>query len=200
MKGKGIYTSDDVLDVLMERSAILKGHFVLSSGLHSDTYIQCAKLQEVPSVCEDMCAALLRRSDDVLGGLKIDVVASPAMGAIVFGYEIARQLGVNFVFFERAQGSFELRRGFGVDANSRVLIVEDVITTGGSSLEVFDAVTALGGKVVAELSIINRGNCANMPFPVVSLLEMDIQNYAADDIPNELRGIPVSKPGSRSLS
>ncbi|AGZ78537.1 orotate phosphoribosyltransferase [Anaplasma marginale] len=200
MKERGIYTSDDVLNMLVERSAILKGHFVLSSGLHSDTYIQCAKLQEAPSVCETLCAALLRRSNDVLGDLKIDVVASPAMGAIVFGYEIARQLGVNFVFFERVQGNFELRRGFCINANSRVLIVEDVITTGGSSLEVFDAVTALGGKVMAELSIISRGSCVNMPFPVVSLLEMDIRNYAADDIPDELKSIPVSKPGSRSLS
>ncbi|ACZ49639.1 orotate phosphoribosyltransferase [Anaplasma centrale str. Israel] len=195
-----MYTNDAVLNVLMERSAILKGHFVLSSGLHSDTYIQCAKLQEVPSVCEDLCAALLRRSNDVLGDLRIDVVASPAMGGIVFGYEIARQLGVNFVFFERVRGNFELRRGFCIDTDSRVLIVEDVITTGGSSLEVFDAVTALGGKVMAELSIISRGSCVNMPFPVVSLLEMDIQNYTADAIPDELRRIPISKPGSRSLS
>ncbi|MCU7611100.1 orotate phosphoribosyltransferase [Anaplasma capra] len=197
-----IRTDDDVLRILTERSAILKGHFVLSSGLHSDTYIQCAKLQEVPSVCERVCAALLDRSRSKFGDLGINVVASPAMGGTVFGYEIARQLGVRFVFFERVQGNFELRRGFSLDSSSCVLIVEDVITTGGSSMEVSDAVTALGGKVVAELSIIDRrsGGGSNMPFPIVSLLKMDIRHYSEDEVPDELRGVPISRPGSRALS
>ncbi|MGN7661618.1 MAG: orotate phosphoribosyltransferase [Anaplasma sp.] len=189
-----------MLGVLMERDAILKGHFVLSSGLHSDTYIQCAKLQEVPSVCERLCALLLEKMGKELPGVKFDLVASPALGGVVFGYEVARQLGIKFVFVERVQGSFELRRGFVVKPGSRVLVVEDVITTGGSSIEVVDVIANLEGKAAAELCIIDRGGGSSMPFPVVSLLQMDIKSYSEDEIPAALRELPISKPGSRKLS
>ncbi|MGN7678592.1 MAG: orotate phosphoribosyltransferase [Anaplasma sp.] len=193
-------TGNDVLDVLMERDAILKGHFVLSSGLHSDTYIQCAKLQEVPAVCERLCTLLLEKMSKELPGAQFDVVASPALGGVVFGYEVARQLGIKFVFVERVQGNFELRRGFVVEPGSRVLVVEDVITTGGSSIEVVDVIAKLGGKSAAELCIIDRGGGGSMPFPVVSLLQMDIKNYSEDELPAELRELPIVKPGSRRLT
>ncbi|UQD54390.1 orotate phosphoribosyltransferase [Anaplasma phagocytophilum] len=196
-----INSENDVLNILMERSAILKGHFLLTSGLHTDTYIQCAKLHEVPSVCVLLCEALLKKArasghEDLLN---VDVVASPAIGGLMFGYEIARQLGVNFVFFERVDGCFTLRRGFNVSENAKVLIVEDVVTTGKSSLAVINAVTALGGKIAGELSIVTRAKDVDMPVPVVSLLSLDIKNYREEEVPDFLAQIPISKPGSNFI-
>lgn len=188
----------EVLNTLLERSAILRGHFLLSSGLHSDTYIQCAKLHEVPAVCENICSKLLSRVEPAEERiLDVDVVASPAVGGVLFGYEIARQLNVNFVFFERVDGRFTLRRGLEIMPGAKVLIVEDVITTGKSSLEVYNAISDIGGRVTGELSIIRRSQDVKMPFPVISLLSLDIKNYSAADIPDALAQIPVSKPGSR---
>lgn len=191
----------DVLKVLVERSAILKGHFLLASGLHTDTYIQCAKLHEIPSVCADLCEILLRKARSASGDSLLDVstVVSPAVGGILFGYEIARQLGVNFVFMEKVDGKFALRRGFEIKQGERVLLVEDVITTGKSSLAVYDAVTSMGAKVTGELSIVSRGKNIKMPIPLVSLLSLDIKNYPESDVPDFLASIPVSKPGSSYL-
>ncbi|WP_169193200.1 orotate phosphoribosyltransferase [Anaplasma platys] len=191
----------EILSTLLERGAILRGHFLLSSGLHSDTYIQCAKLHEVPAVCEKICGKLLDKVRDHYAYLlDADVVAAPAVGGICFGYEVARQLNVNFVFFERVEGSFALRRGHGVVPASRVLIVEDVITTGKSSLEVYNAIRGIGGEVVGEVSIIRRSHNAQLPFPVVSLLSLDIKNYPENEVPASLAQIPVTEPGSRFFS
>ncbi|MFV9839210.1 MAG: orotate phosphoribosyltransferase [Aaplasma endosymbiont of Hyalomma asiaticum] len=192
--------SDNVFNILLEKSAILKGHFMLTSGLHSDTYIQCAKLHESPSVCEHLCRLLLKKVQRERAELlKVDMVVAPAMGGVLFGYEIARLLGVNFVFLERVEGFFTLRRGFSIKEKDRILIIEDVITTGKSSLEVYDVVTSMGGVVVGELSIITRSRNVHMPFPFMSLLSLDIKNYSDSEVPEYLAKIPISKPGSRQI-
>ena len=195
-----VKSNDDVFEILVEKSAILKGHFLLTSGLHSDTYIQCAKLHESPRVCEYLCKLLLQKVQNNRAELlNVDVIVSPAMGGILFGYEIARQLGVNFVFLERVDGCFTLRRGFSIKEKAKVLIVEDVITTGKSSIEVFDILRNMESEVVGELSIITRTSNVSLPFPCVSLLSLDIKNYSASEVPEHLAKIPISKPGSRTI-
>lgn len=179
-----------------EAGAILHGHFVLSSGLHSDTYIQCAKIFENPSRAMKVCELLANKIKKELNS-SIDLILSPAIGGIIVGYEIGRQLGIKTVFCERVNGKFELRRGFDIKSGEKILLIEDVITTGKSSLEAVKCAEDMGGKVVAEASLIKRNNETKLPFPVISLLELNIKNYSEAELPEELKQLPIIRPGSR---
>lgn len=180
--------------------AILRGHFILSSGLHSDTYLQCARVLMNPKRADKLCHDLAKRLKAKLGADAIDLVVAPAMGGVVVGYEMGRQLGVETIFCERENGEFALRRGFRIEPGMRVLMVEDVVTTGKSSMEAVACVEANGGKVVAECSLIDRSNGSHaLPFPLVSLLTLDVKTYQPDALPAHLKGTEAIKPGSRWL-
>lgn len=190
----------EILKEFTDAEAILKGHFILSSGLHSDTYLQCARVLMDPKRAERVCAALAKKIRATLPQVRIDLVVAPAMGGVVVGYEMGRQLGVETIFCERQDGAFTLRRGFTITPGQKVLMVEDVVTTGKSSLEAVECVRAHGGEVVAEASLINRSGQENpLPFPLVSLLALDVPTFAPDALPAHLRDMPAVKPGSRWL-
>ncbi|AHX04641.1 orotate phosphoribosyltransferase [Ehrlichia japonica] len=193
----GLLNSDSICDEFTKIGVIISGHFVLSSGLHSDTYIQCAKLFENPVIAVKFCSLLAKKIGKVLPN--IDLIVSPAIGAITVGYEIARQLGVNSVFCERVNGLFTLRRGFEIKKGSKVLVMEDVITTGRTSMEVVNCVKNNGGTVVAGAALVKRSRDVKFPFPIISLIELNIKSYVDEDVPEYLRQIPVSVPGSRHL-
>lgn len=187
-------TPDEVLESFRHAGALLEGHFILSSGLHSPVYLQCAIALESTSAAMAFGAALAER----FAGRDIDTVASPAIGGIVIGYEVARQLGVRFIWTEREDGRMTLRRGFQVREGERVLIVEDVITTGGSTREAIDAVTRPGAKVVGAASIIDRsGGKADVGVPRVSLATLDVPGVSPVDCQACQRGDQAVKPGSR---
>lgn len=179
-----------------EAGAILHGHFVLSSGLHSNTYIQCAKIFENPSRAMNVCELLANKIRKELIE-PIDLMLSPAIGGIIVGYEIGRQLGIRTIFCERINGKFELRRGFEIKQGEKILLIEDVITTGKSSLEAVKCAEEKGGKVVAEASLIKRNSETKLPFPIISLIELNIKNYSEEELPSELKQLPITKPGSR---
>ncbi|WP_143689839.1 orotate phosphoribosyltransferase [Wolbachia endosymbiont of Nilaparvata lugens] len=179
-----------------EAGAILHGHFVLSSGLHSNTYIQCAKIFENPSRAMNVCELLANKiRKDLIE--PIDLIISPAIGGIIVGYEIGRQLGIRTIFCERINGKFELRRGFEIKQGEKILLIEDVITTGKSSLEAVKCAEEKGGKVVAEASLIKRNSETKLPFPIISLIELNIENYSEKELPSDLKQLPIMKPGSR---
>ena len=190
---------DDVLNEFRAAGALLEGHFILSSGLHSSRYLQCARVLMDPARAARLCSAL---ADKVraAGYGAIDLVVSPAMGGVVVGYEMARQLEVPSVFFERVEGKLELRRGFDIAPGARVLMVEDIVTTGLSSRECIEGIAALGGNTIAAACLINRsGGKADVGVPLFALTELDVPTYAADALPPELAAIPAYKPGSRGL-
>lgn len=187
-----------VLAEFKAAEALLEGHFVLSSGLHSGMYLQCARVLMDPSRAERLCRELAGRARAKFGA--IDLVASPAMGGVVVGYEMARQLGVPSIFFERVEGRLVLRRGFSIAKGSRVLMVEDIVTTGLSSRECIAGIAEEGGKTVGAACLIDRsGGRAELGVPLVALTQLEIPAYAADKLPPELASIPASKPGSREL-
>lgn len=184
---------------LMEQSgALMSGHFKLSSGLHSGKYIQCARLLEDPARAEFAGAELAEALGSLLGTEKPNLVVSPALGGIIIGHEVARALGVRFFFTERVDGRMALRRGFAIDGGERAVVVEDVVTTGGSTREVMDAVRERGGDVVAIGSIVNRVARVEFGVPFVSLCDVEIPNYQPEDCPLCKDGTPVVKPGSRT--
>ena len=193
-------TDAEVLNEFKAAEAILKGHFILSSGLHSDTYLQCARVLMNPARADRLCKAL---ADKVRAAVPqgFDMVVAPAMGGVVVGYELGRQLGIDTIFVERENGEFALRRGFRIAEGARVLMVEDVVTTGKSSLEAVKCVEAAGGIVVAEASLIDRsgGESKKLPFPLLPLLTVEVKTFAADAVPEELAHIEAVKPGSRFL-
>jgi len=194
-------TDADVMNEFQAAEAILRGHFILSSGLHSDTYLQCARVLMNPTRAEKLCAALAEKVKHKIGGQSIDLVVAPAMGGVVVGYEMGRQLGVETIFCERENSVFTLRRGFRIEPGQRILLVEDVVTTGKSSLETVTCIEAHGGKVVAEASLIDRsgGESSRLPFPLISLMSVDVATFTADAVPAHLSDIPAVKPGSRFL-
>lgn len=218
-------TDTEIMAEFEAAEAILRGHFILSSGLHSDTYLQCARVLMNPKRAEKLCGALAERVNKQLnmqasrasepsaseaarsGGQetsakhsKVDLVVAPAMGGVVVGYEMGRQLGVETLFCERENGEFALRRGFAIPPGARVLMVEDVVTTGKSSMEAVACVEKHGGVVVAEASLIDRSNGAHaLPFPLISLLTLDVKTYQPDALPAHLQGTQAVKPGSRFL-
>ncbi|WP_353287892.1 orotate phosphoribosyltransferase [Wolbachia endosymbiont (group B) of Gerris lacustris] len=179
-----------------EAGAILHGHFVLSSGLHSNTYIQCAKIFENPSRAMKVCNLLANKiRKEIIE--PVDLILSPAIGGIIVSYEIGRQLGIRTIFCERVNGKFELRRGFEIKQGEKILLIEDVITTGKSSLEAVKCAEEKGGEVVAEASLIKRNSETKLPFPIISLIELNIENYSEEELPSELKQLPITKPGSR---
>jgi len=192
-------TEAEVIDVFREAGAILEGHFILTSGLRSPVFLQKARVFMYPDKTERLCRALAAKVH-AAGLGRIDLIVSPAVGGIVPGYETARQLGVPAVWVEREGGTFRLRR-FEMPAGARVLIVEDIVTTGLSSRETVAAVEALGAEVVAEACLIDRsGGAADVGVPLIALARIQVPAYPADQIPPELAAIPAVKPGSRGLA
>ncbi len=193
-------TRDQVLAEFRAAGALLEGHFVLSSGRHSAAYLQCARVLMDAARAARLCAALADKVRAEIGGA-IDLVFSPAMGGVVVGYEMGRQLGAPAIFFEREQGAFVLRRGFEMPADARCLMVEDVVTTGLSSRECIAAARALGADVRAGCCLVDRsGGAADIGVPLISLAAHSIPTYAPDEVPPELASIPAVKPGSRHLT
>ncbi len=191
--------AEEVLQEFKASNALLDGHFILSSGLRSSIYLQCALVLKSPTRAARLCAALADKIPaDVRS--KIDMVISPAMGGVIVGYEMARTLKVDSIFTERVDGQFSLRRGFAIPQGARVLMMEDVVTTGLSSRECIDCITAHGGKVIAAGSLVDR-SCgkADVGVPLYALMTLDVPSYAADKLPPELAAIPAIKPGSRGL-
>ena len=190
----------DSLAVLKKTKALLEGHFVLSSGLHSPQYVQCAKLLSYPKKSEEFCKSLSTKIKKIF--TKIDIILSPAMGGIVIGYIIGNLLNKETIFCERVNGKFTLRRGFLIKKNSKVLIVEDVITTGKSSLECAGLVKKFKSKVVGYACLINRSSKPSLKIKdknIVSQIKLEIPTYKKNDLPIELKKIPITKPGSRYL-
>ena len=188
-----------VLDLFRTSGALLKGHFLLSSGLHSSFYLQCARLLMDPQRAALVCATLKAKIEAALPGLVVEQTVAPAMGGVVFGYELARQLGVRSLFVEREQGRFAFRRGFAIAPGSPVLLTEDVVTTGGSSRECIACVEGAGGRVVAATCLVDRsGGRADLGVPLVALATLDLPVYPADRVPPELAEVPAVKPGSRT--
>ena len=190
---------NEIIEIFKESGAILHGHFKLSSGLHSDTYLQCAKLLMHPEKADILAKELAKKVKAQLKA-KIDLVVSPALGGLIIGYEMARQLKAPTIFCERVDGKFEFRRGFEIPRGANVLIVEDVVTTAKSSLETAECVKTLGGNVIGEACLIDRSSGKHsLPFPLISLLELDVPTYPPDALPEHLRNIEAVKPGSRYL-
>ena len=193
-------TDDEILAEFRDADALLEGHFILSSGLRSPRYLQCARLLMDPRRAERMARAL---ADKIPADIReqIDVVISPAMGGVIIGHEMGRALNRPAMFVERPQGTFELRRGFHLDPGTKVLMVEDVVTTGLSSREAIEAVRAAGGDVIAEAALVDRsGGKADLGIPFVPLIRIDVPTYEADSVPPELAAIPPIKPGSRAAA
>jgi len=195
-----IMTDDQILDEFRAADALLEGHFILSSGLRSPRYLQCARVLMDPARAERLARALAAKlPPEVAEG--IDAVVSPAMGGVIIGHEMGRALNRPAMFLERPQGTFELRRGFALDPGARVLMVEDVVTTGLSSREAIEAVRATGGDVVAEAALVDRsGGAADLGVPFFPLIRIDVPTYEADAVPPELAAIPPVKPGSRAAA
>ena len=188
----------DSLKILKETNALLEGHFILSSGLHSAQYVQCAQLLSKPFLAEKFCSSLAEKISNEIN--QFDLILSPAMGGIVIGYEIGRLLKKETIFSERVNGQFKLRRGFKIIKNQKVLIVEDVITTGKSSLEVSKLVEKSNANIVGYACIIDRSNNeSKIDINIVSQIELQILSYEEKDIPQELSKIKAVKPGSRHL-
>jgi orotate phosphoribosyltransferase len=191
-------TQDEVLTEFREAGALLEGHFILSSGLHSPVFLQKAFVFMDPPRTERLCRALADRVRARFGA--IDIVVSPAVGGIVPGYETARALGAKAIFVEREDGAFRLRRGFEIPSGARVLMVEDIVTTGLSSRECLAALAGLPGKIVGAACLIDRsGGKADLGKPLVALATLDIPAYKPDELPPALAARPAVKPGSRSL-
>ncbi len=187
------------LNILKKTNALLEGHFVLSSGLHSSKYIQCAKLLSYPNLAEKICKSLANK---IKKNYKdIDLILSPAMGGIIIGYEIGKLLKKETIFCERLKGKFVLRRGFNIKKGARVLIIEDVITTGKSSMECHKLIKKAKAKTVGFASIIDRSNKKNLKInkKITSHLKINVPTYKSNQIPKELSLIPISKPGSRFI-
>ena len=191
-------TDNETKNLLKETEALMEGHFILSSGLRSDKYVQCAKLLMHPQKAETICRSLA----DKIKSSKIvfDIVVSPAIGGILAGYEVARHLAVPTFFTERVNGKFTFRRGFQLDKYKNVLIVEDVITTGKSSLECAATIQEFGGKIAGYACIIDRsGDKLLIKDKIISQIKLEIASFSADNIPDRLKNIKPIKPGSREI-
>ena len=187
------------LDILKKTNALLEGHFILSSGLHSSKYIQCAKLLSFPSEADKICRSLANKIKKSFK--KIDLILAPAMGGIIIGYEIGRLLKKETIFCERVKGKFKIRRGFKIKKKSKVLIIEDVITTGKSSLECVKLIEKSGAKFIGFACIIDRSNKKSLKIKqkIVSQIKIDVPIYKKNKLPNSLKSIPITRPGSRHI-
>ena len=187
------------LDILKKTNALLEGHFVLSSGLHSSKYIQCAKLLSFPSLAEKICKSLANKIKKKYK--KIDLILAPAMGGVIIGYEIGKLLKKETIFCERVKGKFTLRRGFSIKKGSKVLIIEDVITTGKSSIECVHLIKKAKASLVGFASIIDRSSKKSLKInkKIISHLKINVPTFKPNKLPKELKSIPISKPGSRFI-
>ena len=193
-------TDEEILAEFRAADALLEGHFILSSGLRSPRYLQCARVLMDGARAERLARALAARIPASLRE-SIDAVVSPAMGGVIIGHEMGRALGKRAMFLERPDGQFSLRRGFSLERGERVLMVEDVVTTGLSSKEAIAAVAAEGGEVVAEAALVDRSaGKADLGVPFISLIRIDVPTYDPNDLPEELAKIPAVKPGSRAAA
>jgi len=189
-------TREEVLQALKDAKAILSGHFQLTSGRHSDTYVQCARVLEDPALTTRLAEAMVSRLD----GREFDLVAAPAVGGIIIGFAVAQALGVKFIFSERQDGEMVFRRAFEVPAGARVLVVEDVVTTGGSVAEVIALVREAGGVVDTVTSLIDRGGPKKFDVELVPLLELEVESWETDSCGLCASKVPLYSPGSRRLS
>lgn len=190
---------ESVLNEFRAADALLEGHFVLSSGKHSDRYLQCARVMMDPGRAARLLGALGKKVRAEIDS-PIDLIVSPAMGGVIVGYELARHLEVPAIFMERVEGEFVLRRGFEIEEGTKVLMVEDIVTTGLSSRECIAAITAHGGNVVGGACLIDRSNgSADIGVKLVPLIGLEVPVYDADDLPERLKETPAIKPGSRGL-
>ena len=191
-------TDEEILAEFRAAEALLDGHFILSSGLHSPRYLQCARVLMDGKRAEKLARALTAKLPNELRST-IGAVVSPAMGGVIIGHEMGRALGVPAMFVERPDGVFGLRRGFALEPGTKVLLVEDVVTTGLSSREAIVAIEATGATVIAAASLVDRsGGTADLGVPFTPLIRIDVPTYAADDLPPDLAAIPATKPGSRA--
>jgi orotate phosphoribosyltransferase len=188
-------TREEILTIFRETGVMIEGHFLLTSGRHSDKYMQCARLFQYPDIAEKFARELAGKFTDV------DVVAGPALGGIIIAYEVSRQLSVRNIFAERENGAMTLRRGFEIPHGSRVLVVEDVVTTGGSVKEVMELVRQLGGEVAGVGCIVDRSNGkVDFGVPFAAALSMEVTSWEAENCPLCKEGWPLVKPGSRSMN
>ena len=191
-------TEDEVLNLYRSAGALLEGHFILSSGLHSRMYLQSALVFSDYKIGEKLCINLSNLVKEKIDIHNVDLIVSPAMGGIIVGYELSRHLGLKNIFAERKGGIFNIRRGFEIIKGQKVLIVEDIVTTGKSSLECFKCVRDLGGEIVAEAALINRGGSnIELGVPLITLANLDIPNFNENNIPDDLKNVIAIKPGSR---
>jgi len=187
-------SDSELLDLMTQLGALHKGHFLLSSGLHSDTYFQCARILQFPDLARELGQRLAEQFDTTT----LDLVVSPALGGILIGHEVARGLGRRFVFTERVAGEMTLRRGFRLEEGDKVLIVEDVVTRGTSVAEVIDVVTTQGAVVAGLATVVDRtGGAADLPLPLIALARVEVTTYDPSDCPLCARGSKPVKPGSR---
>ena len=190
---------EQVLKEFRDAGALLEGHFLLSSGLHSPRYFQCARVMMDARRGARLCRALAERLQQNLSR-PVEMIVSPAMGGVVVGHELGRQMKVPAVFLERVQGRFALRRGFAIEKGLHCLVVEDIVTTGGSARETIDAVKAEGGRVVGAACLIDRsGGAARLGVRLTSLARVRVPTYGPDELPPRLRNTPAVRPGSRKL-
>lgn len=193
-------TEDEIFAEFRAADALLDGHFILSSGLHSPSYLQCARVLMDPMRASGLASALVAGMPREVRSA-IEIVVSPAMGGVIAGHEMGRALGVEAIFVERPTGTFELRRGFRLREGQKVLLMEDVVTTGLSSREAMEAVTRAGGDVIAAAALVDRsGGAANLGVPFFPLIRLTVPAYEADSLPPELAAIPAEKPGSRKAA
>ncbi|MDU2598523.1 MULTISPECIES: orotate phosphoribosyltransferase [Anaerococcus] len=189
---------DKTIELLKKSDALLEGHFLLSSGKHSDRYIQCAKLIQHPEYCKEVSEIIAEKLKE--NNIDVDLCVGPAMGGVIISYEVAKALGVDAIFTERVDNEMTLRRGFEIPKGTKVIIVEDVITTGKSSFETVDVIRSCGAEVVALTSIVNRSNKEEINgLPVISATKIDVKTYDADDLPEHLKNTEAIKPGSRKI-
>jgi orotate phosphoribosyltransferase len=192
-------TPDEALQEFRAAEALLEGHFILSSGLHSRAYLQCARVLMQPQRAARLAEALADKVRANVDG-EIDAVVAPAMGGLIIGHEVARALDVTSMFLERVDGDFTLRRGFILENRPRVVMIEDIVTTGLSSREAIAAIEALGGEVVAAGCLIDRSNgTADIGVDLAALARLSIETFEADQVPSDLHDVPAIKPGSRGL-
>ena len=193
-------TDDEILAEFRAADALLEGHFILSSGLRSPRYLQCARVLMDPARAERLALELASRLPKIVRD-QVEAVISPAMGGVIIGHEMGRALQRPAMFVERPQGVFELRRGFHLEPGTKVLMVEDVVTTGLSSREAIEAIRGAGGDVIAEAALVDRsGGSADLGVPFTSLIRIDVPTYAPESVPPELAAIPAVKPGSRAAA
>ena len=192
---------EEIIKELFNCGAIKEGHFILSSGLHSAKYVQCAQLLKNPEKAKNIIGYLVEKIPEHIRS-QINMVVSPAMGGVIVGYEVARQLGCEAIFCERVKGKFIFRRDFSIDSNTRILLVEDVVTTAKSSLEVLELIKKYKSQIMAEAALIDRSNNLadkQLPFQFIPLLKINIETYTDNNLPENLARIPVTQPGSRFL-